>query len=107
MRKQRRPAGGPEADHADRDAVVLSAEEQDVLERLKRVEGQVRGLIRMISEGDDCRAVVTQLSAVRSALDRAAFLYLAAHMRECLSRKTSDADGPSVEEMMEMFVRLA
>ncbi|MGQ9524269.1 MAG: metal-sensitive transcriptional regulator [Armatimonadota bacterium] len=79
----------------------------DVVERLKRVEGQVRGLLRMITEGEDCRAVLTQMSAVRSALDRAVFLYVAAHMRDCLSRKASDPQAPTVEDMMEMFVRLA
>jgi DNA-binding FrmR family transcriptional regulator len=88
----------------------LSTEtEQDVLDRLKRVEGQIRGLQRMIQEGQDCRSVVTQLSAVRAALDRAAFLYFASHMKECLSRTPGEgeAKAPSVDEMMEMFLKLA
>jgi len=107
VRKPKRPAREPDVIPADQSTASLSDEELEVIERLKRVEGQVRGLLRMISEGEDCRAVVTQMSAARSALDRAAFLYLAAHMRDCLSRKAPDSSSPSVEEMMEMFVKLA
>jgi|YelNatPaOPRAMG01_1025707.scaffolds.fasta_scaffold23979_2 DNA-binding FrmR family transcriptional regulator len=83
--------------------------EQEVLERLRRVEGQIRGLQRMISEGQSCRNVVTQISAVRSALDRAAFLYFAAHMKECLSASEGQGQGdmPTVDEMMEMFLQLS
>ena len=43
----------------------------DVVKRLRRLEGQIRGVQRMIEEGQDCRDVVTQLSACKSALDRA------------------------------------
>jgi DNA-binding FrmR family transcriptional regulator len=81
----------------------------DVLERLRRVEGQLRGIQRMIEEGQDCRSVVTQLSAVRAALDRAAFMYFALRMRDCLARGAEGADAgePSADEMMEMFLKLA
>jgi DNA-binding FrmR family transcriptional regulator len=41
----------------------------DVLNRLKRAEGQLRGIQRMIEEGDDCLAIATQMAAVRKALD--------------------------------------
>ena len=43
---------------------------QDMKNRLKRIEGQVRGVLRMMEEGKDCREVITQLTASRSALDR-------------------------------------
>ncbi|WP_224654091.1 metal-sensitive transcriptional regulator [Escherichia coli] len=41
-----------------------------VINRLKRIEGQIKGILRMIEEGKDCKEVVTQLSASRSAIDR-------------------------------------
>lgn len=83
--------------------------EHEVLDRLRRVEGQIRGLQRMIAEGQSCRNVVTQISAVRAALDRAAFLYFAAHMKECLSASggQEQSDVPTVDEMMEMFLQLS
>lgn len=42
---------------------------QDMKNRLKRIEGQVRGVLRMMEEGKDCREVITQLTASRAALD--------------------------------------
>ena len=48
-----------------------------VLNRMKRVEGQIRAIIRMMEEGKECRDVVTQLSAARSALDRASTIIVA------------------------------
>ncbi|MPY66524.1 metal-sensitive transcriptional regulator [Deinococcus sp. SDU3-2] len=47
----------------------LSATDEKVLNRLRRIEGQVRGLQRMIEEGRDCHEVLTLLSGIRSALD--------------------------------------
>ena len=49
---------------------------QDMKNRLKRIEGQVRGVLRMMEEGKDCREVITQLTASRSALDRTMDLLL-------------------------------
>ncbi len=49
----------------------LSDTDQKILKRLKRAEGQVRGLQRMIEEGRDCQDILIQLSGVRSALDAA------------------------------------
>ena len=45
--------------------------DEDVMRRLKRMEGQVRGVLRMMEEGKNCKDVITQLSAVRSAADKA------------------------------------
>ena len=50
----------------------------DVVKRLRRLEGQVRGIQRMIEEGDECRNIVTQLAAAQGALDRVGFKLLAA-----------------------------
>ena len=50
----------------------------DVIKRLRRLEGQVRGIQRMIEEGDECRNIVTQLAAAQGALDRVGFKLMAA-----------------------------
>ena len=64
-----------------------------LLNRLRRIEGQVRGLQRMIEEGRDCVDVVTQLAAVRAALDRAGQHIVTASLRSCLDGATLDAEA--------------
>jgi DNA-binding FrmR family transcriptional regulator len=56
-----------------------------VINRLKRAQGQIGGVIRLIEEGRDCRDVVTQLAAVNKALDRAGFAIISTNLRECLA----------------------
>ncbi|NIS35245.1 MAG: metal-sensitive transcriptional regulator, partial [Actinobacteria bacterium] len=53
--------------------------------RLRRAEGQIRGIIGMIEQGRDCADVVTQMAAVSRALDRAGFRIIASGMQQCLS----------------------
>jgi len=76
-----------------------------VLNRLRRAQGQLAGVITMIETGRDCAEVVTQLAAVSRALDRAGFKIVASGMRQCLA---ADSDSPMSEEQMEkMFLTLA
>ena len=77
-----------------------------VLNRLRRAQGQLAGVISMVESGRDCTEVVTQLAAVARALDRAGFKIVASGMRQCLS--AGDGDAPMTEEQMEkMFLTLA
>jgi len=76
-----------------------------VLNRLRRAQGQLAGVITMIEDGRDCQEVVTQLAAVSRALDRAGFKIVASGMRQCLS-----GDGNSLmtqDQMEKMFLTLA
>ena len=59
------------------------------LNRLKRAQGQLGAVVRMIEEGGDCKDVVTQLSAVSKALDRAGFATIASGLEQCLIRQTT------------------
>ena len=61
-----------------------------VLNRLRRAQGQLAGVITMIELGRDCKDVVTQLAAVSKALDRAGFKIVATGMRECVTGTTAD-----------------
>jgi DNA-binding FrmR family transcriptional regulator len=63
---------------------------EEITTRLKRVEGQVRGLQRMVDEDRDCEAILTQLMAARAALDRVGLLIADGFVRDCLL--TSDAE---------------
>ena len=56
-----------------------------VVNRLRRAQGQLGGVIRLIEEGRDCKDVVTQLAAVNRALDRAGFAIVSSGMRQCLT----------------------
>jgi DNA-binding FrmR family transcriptional regulator len=79
----------------------------DVLARLRRAEGQVRGLQRMLEEGADCREVVTQLTAVQAALHRAGLRLMSAGMRRCLlDPDEAAAEGMTAEEMEDLFLKL-
>ena len=76
-----------------------------VLNRLRRAQGQLAGVIAMVESGRDCSEVVTQLAAVSRALDRAGFKILASGMRQCLG---ASGDAPLTEEQLEkLFLTLA
>jgi DNA-binding FrmR family transcriptional regulator len=76
-----------------------------VLNRLRRAQGQLTGVIGMIESGRDCRDVVTQLAAVSRALDRAGFKLVADAMRQCAG---GEGDPPMTEDQVEkMFLTLA
>ena len=81
---------------------------EDIVKRLRRVEGQVGGIIRMLEAGRDCADIVTQMAAASRALDRAGFKLLATGMRQCM---TAAADGQpepmSPAEMEKLFLSLA
>jgi DNA-binding FrmR family transcriptional regulator len=81
--------------------------EGQVLNRLRRAQGQLAGVISMIESGRDCTDVVTQLAAVSRALDRAGFKIVASGMRQCLAAG-ADGESPMTEEQMEkMFLTLS
>ncbi|MGO8961761.1 MAG: metal-sensitive transcriptional regulator [Streptosporangiaceae bacterium] len=76
-----------------------------VLNRLRRAQGQLAGVIAMIENGRDCQDVVTQLAAVSRALDRAGFKIVASGLRQCLAAGPA---APMTEEQMEkLFLSLA
>ncbi|MBB1253850.1 metal-sensitive transcriptional regulator [Streptomyces alkaliterrae] len=64
---------------------LAGAELKAVLNRLRRAQGQITGVIRMIEEGRDCEEVVTQLAAASRALDRAGFAIIATGLQRCLT----------------------
>lgn len=77
-----------------------------VVNRLRRAQGQLGGVIRLIEEGRDCKDVVTQLAAVNRALDRAGFAIVSSGMRQCLT--APDGMGPDDRAVMEkLFLTLA
>ncbi|MCF6139399.1 metal-sensitive transcriptional regulator [Pseudalkalibacillus berkeleyi] len=72
--------------------------------RVKRIEGQVRGLLKMMEEEKDCKDLVTQMSAVRSALDRTIGLVVGSNLEQCVREQMSK--GESTDEMIQEAVNL-
>ncbi|GAB3107857.1 metal-sensitive transcriptional regulator [Streptomyces calidiresistens] len=73
-----------------------------VVNRLRRAQGQIAGIIRMIEEGRDCEEVVTQLAAASRALDRAGFAIIATGLQQCLI----EPETPGTPDREEMRARL-
>ncbi|MFM7045703.1 MAG: metal-sensitive transcriptional regulator [Ilumatobacteraceae bacterium] len=80
----------------------------DLVRRLARIEGQVRGLQAMIKDGRECREIVAQLSAAGKALDQVGFKLLAAGMATCMSDPArAAAQGFDADEVEKLFLKLA
>jgi DNA-binding FrmR family transcriptional regulator len=80
----------------------------DVIKRLRRAEGQIRGVIAMLEAGRDCADIVTQVAAVSRALDRAGFKIIASGLQQCLTA-ADEGREPTVdlERMEKLFLSLA
>ena len=86
-----------------------AATRRRIVNRLKRAQGQLAGVITAVENGGACRDVVTQLAAVGSALDRAGFAIVSAAMRDCVADPdaTREAEGLTQEELEKLFLTLA
>jgi DNA-binding FrmR family transcriptional regulator len=80
----------------------------DLTRRLRRIEGQIRGVQQMLAEDRDCREVLTQITAARKALDQAGFLLVANELTWCVSHpEESAAEGDALGDVQRMFMKLA
>ena len=79
----------------------------DVVKRLKRIEGQIGGIVRMIEDGRDCSAVVTQLAAASKALSKAGFAVVSTGMRYCSTSEDGKARELDLRELERLFLSLA
>jgi len=75
-----------------------------VINRLKRAQGQLSAVTRMLEEGRDCKDVVTQLAAVSKALDRAGFAIIATGLEQCIVQQDATMDKKDLEKL---FLSLA
>lgn len=74
------------------------------LNRVKRMEGQLRGILRMMEEQKECKDVITQLSAVRSAVDRTIGVIVSENLIECV--RNAEGDDVQVNEYVQEAVNL-
>ncbi|AJE15757.1 MULTISPECIES: metal-sensing transcriptional repressor [Stutzerimonas] len=82
----------------------LPEQQQAMLKRLARVEGQIRGIQAMIRRGEDCEAIAQQFSAARSALDKSYRLMLTCLLEEALT-DGSQATGEALERVRTIFTK--
>jgi len=77
-----------------------------VTNRLRRAQGQIGGVLRMIEQGRECEDIVTQLAAVNHALDRAGFALIATSLKQCLAQPDG-ADSADAKSLEKLFLSLA
>ncbi|MRS11622.1 MAG: metal-sensitive transcriptional regulator [Actinobacteria bacterium] len=86
----------------------LDASEEDrrkILNRLRRLEGQIRGLQTMVESGKDCEALLTQIMAAKSALNQVGLHIIGHSMKTCLEdERTTDRDA-LVDEAIKVFLK--
>lgn len=89
----------PEHSEPDCDPTAIQNADarKDILNRLKRAEGQLRGIQKMVEEGSPCMAVATQMAAVRKALDSTYVRITVCFMEQEMLRKLTDDSAVSVE----------
>ena len=79
-------------------------EKQAVINRLKRIEGQVRGIQRMVEEDRYCVDILVQISAINAALKKVGYTVTERHMKHCISHAVNDGEGElAIEELLEVM----
>lgn len=79
----------------------------DLQKRLRRAEGQIRGIQHMLADGRECSEIVTQLSAAINALEQTGFRMVAAGLSWCITHpEEADQSGYSVDEVQRLFMKL-
>ncbi len=83
------------------------AERTRILNRLSRLEGQIRALRSMVEAGTDCRTVLTQVLAAKAALNRAGLIIVGRSMKECLASGEVGSEEERIDEALSILLRYA
>lgn len=85
-----------------------SKEKEQLINRLKRIEGQVRGIQSMIENDRYCVDILTQISAINAAMNKVGLQLLEKHTQHCVADAVKDGDGENaIQELMEVFKRFS
>lgn len=83
-------------------------EKEATINRLKRIEGQVRGIQRMVEEDRYCVDILVQISAINAALKKVGFNVAERHMKHCVSHAVQDGEGEqAIEELLDVLKHVA
>ena len=83
-----------------------SSQADQLVVRLRRAEGQLRGVQRMLEEGSDCQKVLTQLAAVKAAVDQVGLHLISDRLRTCMAERDGDC-AQQFEDAIGTFLRFA
>jgi DNA-binding FrmR family transcriptional regulator len=81
--------------------------DKSIVNRLKRIEGQIKGVLNMIEQNKDCKDVITQLSASRSAIDRTIGLIVSTNLEQCVRENIGNEENTRelVKEAVNLLVK--
>jgi DNA-binding FrmR family transcriptional regulator len=81
--------------------------DKSVINRLKRIEGQIKGVLGMMEQGKDCREIVTQLSAARNAIDRTMGVIVSENLEQCVRENVVKGEGTDhlVKEAVNLLIK--
>ena len=82
----------------------------DLQKRLRRIEGQVRGVQRMLDDDRECREIIQQLSAIRAAVGKATTLYMQSYAKDCLLQFDTEVEidrEELIEELVTLLVKVS
>ena len=81
--------------------------DKKVINRLKRIEGQLKGVLGMIEQGKDCRDIIIQLSAARNAIDRTMGVIVSTNLEKCVRENIERGDGTEhlVKEAVDFLIK--
>lgn len=81
--------------------------DRSIINRMKRIEGQVRGVIKMMEDKKDCRDVVTQMSAAKRALDRTAAIVVSENLEKCIREEGNNGENAEtlIREAVDLLVK--
>lgn len=81
--------------------------DKSVINRLKRIEGQLKGVLGMMEQGKDCKDIIMQLSASRNAIDRTIGVIVSANLEQCVRKNVEKGEGTEdlVREAVELLIK--
>lgn len=86
--------------------MIVHKKREDVIKRLARIEGHVRGVRRMVEEGRSCPEILLQLAAIRAALNKVGQIILEDHMETCILKAIKEGSGEdAIAELKEAIAR--
>ncbi|WP_035051103.1 metal-sensitive transcriptional regulator [Carnobacterium pleistocenium] len=82
-------------------------EQKKIIHRLRRTEGQIRGVQKMIDEDKECIDIITQLSAIRSSIDRVMGIIVAENLKDCFENPKNDTQDQTkkIDQAIAMIIK--
>lgn len=84
----------------------MSCTKEDLIKRLRRIEGQVKGIEKMVENNADCRDILVQVAAVRAAISKVGALILENYSKSCILKASDDfVSEEEIEDLIETIVK--